>query len=151
MSRAVERSLELNKIETGDTAMISKIISVVLVPILLHGSIAAQDQPQSPQNIPKVQQVLRKAQEKNKAVKVTLNKKVDSQTKFTGKVSEISDGGFTLIDQKSGKPITLAYADVLQVKQKGLSRGAKVAIGVGVGVAVFLAVAVIAVKAAGID
>jgi len=50
-------------------------ISLVLVAVLLHGSIAAQDQPQSPpQIVAKMQQVVCKAQEKDKAVKVILKK-----------------------------------------------------------------------------
>ena len=77
--------------------MIFKMISIVLVAALLHDSIAAQTQPQSPtQTVTKMQQVLRKAQEKGKAVKVTLNRKIDNRNKLTGKVSEISDTGFTL-------------------------------------------------------
>jgi hypothetical protein len=58
--------------------MFSKVIAVVLVAVLVHGSIAAQDQPQSPQQtVAKMQQVLHKAQEKDKAVKVILNKKIE--------------------------------------------------------------------------
>lgn len=117
--------------------MLYRAISLALVVVLLHGSVAAQGQPQSPtQTVAKMQQVLHKAQEKDKAVKVTLNKKIDNQSKFTGKVSEISDTGFTLTDQKTGKPMKLAYAYVQQISQKGMSTGAKIAIVVGVVVAV---------------
>lgn len=117
--------------------MLYRAISLALVVVLLHGSVAAQGQPHSPtQTVAKMQQVLHKAQEKDKAVKVTLNKKIDNQSKFTGKVSEISDTGFTLTDQKTGKPMKLAYAYVQQISQKGMSTGAKIAIVVGVVVAV---------------
>ena len=131
--------------------MLSKMVSVALVSLLLHGSIAAETQSQSAsQPLMKMQQVLHRAQEKDKVVKVTLNKKIDNQAKFMGKVSEISDTNFTLIDSKSGKPTKLAYADVLQVKQKGLSKGAKIAIGIGVGVAVAIAVSVAACYGSGV-
>lgn len=51
----------------------------MLVAVLLHGSLIAQTQPQSPVQTPaKMQQVLHKAQEKDKAV-VILNKKIDKQ------------------------------------------------------------------------
>ena len=57
--------------------MFYKAISLVLVAVLVHGSIAAQDQSQSPQQtVDKMQQILHKAQEKGKAVKVTLNRKI---------------------------------------------------------------------------
>ena len=127
--------------------MFYRAISLVLVAVLVHGSIAAQDQTQSPpQTVAKMQQVLRKAQEKDKAVKVILNKKLDNQKKFSGKVSDISDTGFTLTDQKIGTTKTLAYADVREVHQKGLSKGAKIALGVVGGVVVaFVIVAIWAV------
>ncbi len=121
--------------------MVSKMISVILVAALLHGNIAAQDQPQSPpQTVAKMQQVLHKAQEKDKVVKVILNKKIDKQKKFSGKVSGISDTGFVVIDQKTGKAMTLAYEDVKEVHQKGMPKGAKAAIAIGGIVGVFLIV-----------
>jgi hypothetical protein len=130
--------------------MFYRAISLVLVAVLVHGSIAAQDQPQSPlQTVAKMQQALHKAQEKDKAVKVILNKKIDNQSKLTGKVSEISDTGFTMTDQQTGKPMKLAYEDVRQVNQKGMSKGSKVAIGIAVGAAAFLAVGVVVCFAAG--
>jgi hypothetical protein len=130
--------------------MFYRVISLALVVVLLHGSIAAQGQPQSPsQTVAKMQQVLRKAQEKDKAVKVILNKKIDNHSKLTGKVSDISDTGFTMIDQQTGKPMKLAYEDVRQVNQKGMSKGSKVAIGIAVGAAAFLAVGVVVCYAAG--
>jgi hypothetical protein len=121
--------------------MFYRAISLVLVAVLVHGSIAAQDQTQSPQQtVAKMQQVLHKAQEKDKAVKVTLKKKIDNQKKFSGKVSEISDTGFVVTDQKTGKIQKLAYEDVREVNQKGLSKGAKIALGVVGGVVVFVAI-----------
>ena len=130
--------------------MFYRAISLALVVVLLHGSVAAQAQLQSPiQTVAKMQQVLHKAQEKDKAVKVTLNKKIDNQSKFTGKVSEISDTSFTITDQHTGKPIKLAYDDVRKVNQKGMSKGSKVAIGIAIGAAAFLAVGIVVCYAAG--
>jgi hypothetical protein len=114
--------------------MVSKVIPVMLVTVLLHGSLVAQAQPQSPAQSPaEKQQVLRRAEQKGKDVKVTLERKIDNQRKFTGKVSQISDSGFTLTNQKTGKT-KLAYEDVQQVQQKGLSKGWKIALGVTAGV-----------------
>lgn len=115
--------------------MVSKVIPVMLVTVLLHGSLVAQAQPQSPAQSPaEKQQVLRRAEQKGKDVKVTLERKIDNQRKFTGKVSQISDSGFTLTNQKTGKTTKLAYEDVQQVQQKGLSKGWKIALGVTAGV-----------------
>jgi hypothetical protein len=65
--------------------MLYRGISLALVVVLLHGSVAAQAQPQSPtQTVAKMQQVLHKAQGKDKAVKVTLNKKMDNPKQVYG-------------------------------------------------------------------
>jgi hypothetical protein len=109
--------------------MLYKMIASVLVAVLLHGSLIAQTQPQSPvQTPPTMQQVLRKAQGKNKAVKVTPKKTIDNQKNFSGKVSDISDTGFVVTDQKSGATKKFAYEDVQQVSQKGMSKRTKILI-----------------------
>ena len=119
--------------------MLHRAISLALVAVLLHGSVAAQAQPQSPpQTVAKMQRVLHKAQDKDKAVKVTLNKKIDNQRKFSGKVSEITNTGFTLTDQKTGKAMKLAYEDVREVHQKGWPKAATIAIVVVAGVVIAL-------------
>ncbi|MBZ5679468.1 MAG: hypothetical protein LAO24_05115 [Acidobacteriia bacterium] len=126
--------------------MPSKVISVLLVIVLLHGSLAGQTPAQSPVQTPaKMQQVLRKAQETDKAVKVILNKKIDNQKKLSGKVSDITDTGFVVTDQKTGTAKRLAYADVREVHPKGMSKGTKIALGVLGGVVV--AVAILAIWA----
>jgi hypothetical protein len=103
-----------------------KITSLVLVALLLHGSIVAQDQSQLPvQTAAKMQQVLHKALEKNKAVKVTLRKASDHQKTFDGFVGDISDKGFVLSDEKTQTTRSFTYEEVQQVKQKGMSKGAK--------------------------
>jgi histidinol dehydrogenase len=120
--------------------MFYRAISLVLVVGLLHSSIAAQTLSSPTQSVAKMQQVLHKAQEKGKVVKVILNKEIDKQKKFSGQVSEISETGFVVIDPKTGKAMTLAYEDVKKVHQKGIGKGAKVAIIIGSIVGVFLIV-----------
>ena len=124
--------------------MFPKMVCVVLVAVLLKGSITAQDQSRpGQQTAPKMQQVVRKAREKDKVVKITLNKKVEDQLNFSGKVSEISDTGFTVNDQKTGKTMQVDYTDVQEIKQKGMSKTAKILIvsGIVVGAVVGLGVA----------
>ena len=129
--------------------MISKSISVLVISAVLHSSLAAQTLSSPTQDVPTMQQVLRVAQERDKAVTVTLSRKVDNKAKLTGKVSDISDTTFTLISQRTGNPMTLAYEDVRQVKQKGMSKGAKIAVGVGIGAAIFVALGIIGCFASG--
>ena len=124
--------------------MLYKAIALGLVAVLLKGSLAAQDHPQSPsQTVANLQQVLNQAREKDKAVKVILNKKIDNQTKFCGKVSEISDSDFVVTNEKTGTTKRLSYEDVRQVKHQGLSKAAKILIvsGVVVGTVVGVGVA----------
>ncbi len=123
--------------------MLRRVISFALAAALLHGSVAAQNQQQSPsQSVARMQQVLHKAREKNKAVTVMLNKAIDNQKKFSGKVSEISDTGFSFTDRKSGKTMLVAYPDVHEVKQRGMRLAAKIAIGVGVGIALWIGIVI---------
>jgi RimP C-terminal SH3 domain len=114
--------------------MLYKAMSLALVAALLHGSLAAQDQKLQPprQTVAQMQQLLRQAQEKDKAVKVTLNNKIDNQKKFSGTVTDISDTGFTLSDQKTGKTMKFAYSEVKEVNRKGMTRGDKIATGVAI-------------------
>ncbi len=117
--------------------MLFKVIAVALVTFLLHGSLLAETQP-----LAKMQQVLRKAQEKNKAVKITLAKELDNQAQLRGTVSEVSDTGFAVTD-KTGKITKLAYGDVQQVKQEG-TKGWVIALVVAAGVGALVAALVFA-------
>lgn len=117
--------------------MLLKAICLVLVSVLLHSSLSAQAESQpTAQSAAQMQQVLRKAKEKDKAVKVTLRQKIEAQRKFSGKVGDISETSFTFAERKTGKTMTFAYADVQQVNQKGMSKGAKIAILVVAGIVI---------------
>jgi ribosome maturation factor RimP len=121
--------------------MVSKIVSVVLVVVLVHVSLAAQDQLQSStQGVAEIQKILHKAQKNGKAVKVTLNQKIDGHSKITGRVVEISDEGFTLMENKTGNTEKFVYDDVHQVNQAGLPKVVQVVLGAGIvfGVALVL-------------
>lgn len=99
--------------------MLHRAISLALVAVLLHGSVAAQAEPQSPPpTVAKMQQVLHKAQDKDKAVNITLARKIDNQAKLHGKVNEVSDTGFAVTDQKTGKITKLTYRDVQEITQR---------------------------------
>lgn len=101
-----------------------KIVAAILIPVYLCSSLIAQTQPPPPMQTPaEMQQILRNAQRNDKAVKVALKQKTADGTKLSGKVIEVSDAGFTLIDRKTGKATTVDYQSVQQVKKKGMSKG----------------------------
>jgi 1,4-dihydroxy-2-naphthoyl-CoA synthase len=103
--------------------MFYRAISLTLVAVLADGIVASQDQPQSPpQTVANMQQVLHKAQEKDKSVRVILKGKIDNQKKFSGQVSDISDTGFAVTDAKTRKTQELTYAEVREVRQIGISK-----------------------------
>ena len=64
--------------------------------------------------------------------------KLHNKTQIKGHVTEAGDHSFSITESKSGELKTVAYSEVKEIREKGLSRGAKMAIwsGVGVGVAI---------------
>ena len=78
-------------------------------------------------------EVERRLSKKEERVKVKLRN--GSQVK--GRITQTSDTSFTLADEKTGSRTDLAYADVLDVEGRGMSKTKKIAIGVGIGVAAF--------------
>ena len=80
-------------------------------------------------------EVERRLSKKEERVKVKLRN--GSQVK--GRITQTSDTGFTLTDEKTGSRTDLAYADVLDVEGRGMSKTKKTLIGVGIGVGVFIA------------
>ncbi len=115
--------------------MLYSMIAVALVSVLLHGSLVGQTEQHALQSPAKMQEIVRTAQEKDKSVKVTFLKKVDNQKKLAGRVSEVSHAGFTLTDLKTGKATKLEYQDVKEVRQKGWSKGEKIALPIVIGLA----------------
>ena len=58
--------------------------------------------------------------------------KLRDGSEVKGYISKISDTSFEITD-KAGNPVNIRYSDVAKVKNPGLSRTAKIAIGAGVG------------------
>ena len=80
-------------------------------------------------------EVERRLTKKEERVKVKLRD--GSQVK--GRITQTNDTGFTLTDEKTGSRTDLAYADVLNVEGRGMSKTKKIGIGVGIGVVAFAA------------
>jgi hypothetical protein len=66
--------------------------------------------------------------------------------KIKGYVTSAGDDNFTFTERDSGQTKTVAYADVIEVKKPGLSKGAKIGIGVGIGAGVTAVVFGLAVR-----
>jgi len=79
--------------------------------------------------------------------KAKVKVKLRDGSEVRGYISKTKEDSFELHD-KTGKNLTLAYADVISVRKLGLSKGAKIGIGVGVAAAAFLGVVLGATVAA---
>jgi hypothetical protein len=112
--------------------MLRKFVSLALIGVLANlfrVPAQAQEQPWV-QTIKEMKQVVQKALDKEKSVRVKLKKRQSGKTTLTGRVSEVSEAGFTLTDEKTNTTSTLTYDELKEVKVTGLSTGSKIAIGV---------------------
>ena len=80
-------------------------------------------------------EVERRLSKKEERVKVKLR----NGSHVKGRITQTSDTGFTLTDEKTRSRTDLAYVDVLEVEGRGMSKTKKTLIGVGIGVALFAA------------
>ena len=72
--------------------------------------------------------------------KARVDVRLQNKTEVRGFVYQVGDDDFVVRNSKTGADTTVAYRDVTEVKGRGLSKGAKIAIGVGIGVAVAAAI-----------
>src|SRR6185369_3195847 len=96
---------------------------------------AAQAQQQSDQTAKVKAEVVNRLNKKEEHVKIRLR----NGTEVKGYITQTSDNGFTLSNEKTKTGTEIAYADVQHVEGRGMSKTKKIAIGVGIGAAVFAA------------
>ena len=65
--------------------------------------------------------------------------KLRSGSEVKGRITQSSETGFTVVEDKSGSTTQIAYADVSNVEGKGMSKTKKTLIGVGIGFVIFAA------------
>ena len=65
--------------------------------------------------------------------------KLRNGSEVKGRITQSSETGFTIIDDKSRNRSEIAYADVVNVEGRGMSKKKKTFIAIGAGVAVFAA------------
>ena len=80
-------------------------------------------------------EVVKRLNKKEDHVKVRLR----NGTEVRGYITQTSDNGFTLSDEKTKTGTDIAYADVQRIEGRGMSKTKKIAIAVGIGVAIFAA------------
>ena len=65
--------------------------------------------------------------------------KLRNGSEMKGRITQSGDNSFTLTDEKSGSHSDIAYADVLNVEGRGMSKKKKTFIAIGAGAAIFAA------------
>jgi len=86
-------------------------------------------------------EVVDRFNKKEERVKVKLR----NGSEVKARITQTNDSGFSLTDEKTGSRTDIAYADVLNVEGRGMSKTKKVAIGVGIGAGVLIAVVAYAI------
>ncbi|HET6976723.1 MAG TPA: hypothetical protein VFI24_10400 [Pyrinomonadaceae bacterium] len=111
---------------------LSLAFAIVLTP--LGPAVHAKKKPdQTPDKVKA--EVESRITKKEEHVKVKLR----SGSEVKGRITQSSDSGFTVIEDKSGSRTEIAYADVSNVEGRGMSKTKKTAIGLGIGAGVFIA------------
>ena len=86
-------------------------------------------------------EVLDRLNKKETRVKVKLR----NGSEMKGRITQSADNSFTLTDEKTGSHSDIAYADVMRVEGRGMSKKKKMFIGIGAGAAIFAAMAAYAI------
>ena len=112
--------------------ILSLAFTIVLSPLgpAVHGKKTSDQTPDKVKA--EVESRLRKKEEH---VKVSMR----DGSQRNGRISQTSENGFTVIDDKTGSRTEIAYADVSNVEGRGMSKTKKTLIGVGIGVGVLIA------------
>jgi len=80
-------------------------------------------------------EVVDRLNKKETRVKVKLR----NGSEMKGRITQSSDNSFTLTDEKTGNKSDIAYADVVNVEGRGMSKKKKTFIAIGAGAAIFAA------------
>ena len=80
-------------------------------------------------------EVVNRLNKKETRVKVKLR----NGSEMKGRITQSGENSFTLSNEKTGSPTDIAYADVLNVEGRGMSKKKKMFIAIGAGAAVFAA------------
>jgi len=81
-------------------------------------------------------EVVNRLNKKETRVKVKLR----SGSEMKGRITQSGENSFTLTDEKTGNRSDIAYADVVNVEGRGMSKKKKMFIAIGAGAAVLVAV-----------
>ena len=100
--------------------MFHKLMSLILAGLLILNSsvfVAAAPTEQAG-TVADLQVKARNAMERHKEVVVITRSQKDGTKKFLGTISEVSDKGLTLVENKTGRTMAMSYEDIREIKGK---------------------------------
>ena len=71
--------------------------------------------------------------------------KLRNGSEVKGHITQTSENGFTVANEKTSASTDIAYADVQNVEGRGMSKKKKILIGVGIGAGIFIALTAYAI------
>jgi len=116
--------------------------ALLMVAVLVFNSLAAPETTQR-QEASQPARVKAEVQKRGIGEKSRVRVRLQNNADIQGYISKTEENSFEVTDRNTGRPTTIAYADVEKVQGAGLSKGAK--IGIIAGAAVLVVVTVIAV------
>ncbi len=121
-------------------------LGVLLALAPLGPAAHAQQQSSDTKEIAKVKsEVARRTSDNKERVKVKLR----NGSELKGRITQSSENGFTLTDEKTGSKTDIGYSDVAKLDGRGMSRGKK--FGLIAGVTFLALVAIVAIGIATFD
>jgi hypothetical protein len=119
--------------------MLKKCLSLALAILLFHfSSMPVFAARQGGQDARQAAKVKAKIAKRGVGEKAHVTVRLQNRTEVKGYISQAGEDSFTITNSKTGQATTIAYTDVREVKGKGLSKGAKIALYVGAGVGIVL-------------
>jgi hypothetical protein len=125
---------------------VRKHLSLILIGLLAFLTSGGQAHARAfKEQVPPVEKIKAKIAKLGTGEKAKAQVKLRSGEKIKGYVSRAGENDFTITEKKTGQTKTVAYADVVEVRKPGLSKGTKIALVVGIGVVATAAILAIAV------
>jgi hypothetical protein len=99
--------------------MFHKLMCLILgVGLLLNSSVLAAAETQETGAIADLQAKARNAMERHKQAVVITRSEKDGTKKFPGTISEVSDKGLTLVENKTARTMAMSYEEIRDIKGK---------------------------------
>ncbi len=128
--------------------MLKKFLSLALAALLVQVvcTVPALARSQQDKDAELAAKMKAKILEQGVGSKTYVKVRLKNRTEVKGNIYKVNEDDFIVADKKTDEKTTIAFADVEQVKGKGLSTGAKIGLGVAIGVAVFATILAVSLK-----